>query len=352
MIYPSPNEIIEILSGIALPDGRGTLVSAKRISDLSAQETEKGLWVRFVIDIDPSEAASMEPVRAAAQKAVEAREGVAKVTAILAAHKPAPQASKPKSKAPEPRRPEGVGRVIAVASGKGGVGKSTTAVNLAIALAQTGLKVGLLDVDVYGPSVPRLLGMDGAQVREDEQGRMIPLEACGIRALSIGFLVDPDAPMLWRGPMVHSALDKMLFGAAWGKLDILILDMPPGTGDASLSIASLVPLDGAVIVSTPQDLALLDVRKGIAMFQKVNVPVLGMIENMSGFECPHCHEVSEIFGRGGAQADAQRLGLPFLGALPLTMELRAVSDAGVPLMHSKPHSATAGLYREIAAKLG
>lgn len=353
MKQPTPDEIIDILSSISLPDGESNLVDAGLVSGLSAKETGQGLAIQFVIEIDPAQAAAMEPIRERAEQAVAAVEGVAKATAILAAHKAAPQGPKPKAKAQsEARKPDGVQKIIAVASGKGGVGKSTTAVNLALALALQGRKVGLLDVDVYGPSIPRLLGLEHREVMETEEGRMLPLEAYGVKAMSIGFLVDADAPMLWRGPMVHSALGKMLFEVEWGTLDILVLDMPPGTGDASLSIASQVPLDGAVIVSTPQDLALLDVRKGINMFSKVHVPVLGLIENMSSFECPHCHLTTDIFGCGGARDDAERLNLPFLGAIPLTMELRLASDAGVPVMHSAKESAPAKVFAEIAKKIG
>ena len=352
MTQPTPDDIIDILSTIALPNGQENLVDAGLISGLSAKETGQGLDIQFVIEIDPAQAAAMEPIRLKAEQAVASVAGVAKATAILAAHKAAPQAAKPKQKEQaEARHPDGVKRLIAVASGKGGVGKSTTAVNLALALAGQGQKVGILDVDVYGPSVPRLLGLDHREITEDDQGRMIPLQAYGIKAMSIGFLVDADAPMLWRGPMVHSALGKMLFEVNWGDLDILILDMPPGTGDASLSIASHVPLDGAVIVSTPQDLALLDVRKGINMFSKVGVPVLGLIENMSSFECPHCHKTTDIFGAGGAQADAERMNLRFLGAIPLTMDLRLSADAGVPLMHSAPESIPAQTLLAIARTL-
>lgn len=339
MTYPTQVDVLRTLSTIRIPASQSNLVQEGLLSALSADEVEGGgLHIRFVIETDPAQAEQMEKVRQEAVKLVEEMEGVTKVTAILAAHKAAPEAPSKScsSKKQEIVRklPEGVSRVIAVASGKGGVGKSTTAVNLAIALAQSGMNVGLLDADVYGPSVPRLIGASDAQIEQGDDDRLIPFEAHGIKVMSIGFLVEEESPMLWRGPMVHSALKQMLYDVAWGELDVLILDMPPGTGDAALSVAQQVPLTGAVIVSTPQDIALLDVRKGIGMFQRVGVPVLGLIENMSYFECPHCHGRTEIFGHGGAEADAARLGLTFLGHIPLDLSIRETSDAGTPLTAS------------------
>ncbi|MCC2111291.1 MAG: Mrp/NBP35 family ATP-binding protein, partial [Hyphomicrobiales bacterium] len=229
-----------------------------------------------------------------------------------------------------------------------GVGKSTTAVNLALGLQATGLKVGVLDADIYGPSMPRLLGITDRPQAADER-RLAPMVGYGLEVMSIGFLVEEDTPMIWRGPMVMSALTQMMQDVAWGKLDVLVVDMPPGTGDAQLTMAQQVPLSGAVIVSTPQDLALIDARKGIGMFRKVNVPILGIIENMSHFLCPHCGERSEIFGHGGARAEAERLGVPFLGEVPLTMAIREKSDAGAPVVVSEPDSPHAKIYTEIAA---
>jgi ATP-binding protein involved in chromosome partitioning len=244
----------------------------------------------------------------------------------------------------------GVGAIIAVASGKGGVGKSTTAVNLALGLRDLGLKVGVLDADIYGPSMPKLLA-----VREKPQTiggtRLKPITSYGLTVMSIGFLIEEETPMIWRGPMVMSALTQMLREVEWGTLDVMVVDMPPGTGDAQLTIAQQVPLAGAVIVSTPQDLALIDARRGIAMFKRVDVPVLGIIENMSYFLCPHCQGRTDIFGHGGARHEAERLGVPFLGEVPLDMAIRETSDAGRPVVATDPDGPHAIIYREIAAKV-
>ena len=243
----------------------------------------------------------------------------------------------------------GIKHIVAVASGKGGVGKSTTAVNLAATLRALGFKVGLLDADIYGPSIPRLLdikerpGLDGDKV--------IPIEKYGMKIMSMGFLMDEESPVIWRGPMVVTALMQMTRDVIWGELDFLVIDMPPGTGDAQLTLAQQTPLSGAIIVSTPQDLALIDARKGLKMFKDVDVPILGIIENMSSFVCPHCGEVSEIFGHGGAEADAHRLGVMFLGAIPLHMDIRKNSDAGTPLIISEPDGVHAGIYKTLALKV-
>ena len=243
----------------------------------------------------------------------------------------------------------GIKHIVAVASGKGGVGKSTTAVNIAATLASLGFKVGLLDADIYGPSIPRLLDITDRPAMEDD--RVIPIEKYGMKIMSMGFLMDEEAPLIWRGPMVVTALMQMTRDVKWGELDFLILDMPPGTGDAQLTMAQQTPLSGAVIVSTPQDLALVDARKGLKMFKDVDVPILGIIENMSTFVCPHCGEVSEIFGHGGAEADARRLGVMFLGAVPLHMAIREHSDAGKPLIVAEPDSVHADFYRKVALKV-
>ena len=252
--------------------------------------------------------------------------------------------------APSPSGIPGVAAIIAVASGKGGVGKSTTAVNLALGLRDLGLKVGILDADIYGPSMPKLLA-----IREKPQTiggtRLKPIERHGMPIMSIGFLIEEETPMIWRGPMVMSALTQMLREVEWGTLDVMVVDMPPGTGDAQLTMAQQVPLRGAVIVSTPQDLALVDARRGIAMFRRVNVPVLGIVENMSTFICPHCGERSDIFGHGGARAEAERLGVPFLGEVPLDIVIREKSDAGLPVVATAPDSPLAQAYRDIAARV-
>ncbi len=240
--------------------------------------------------------------------------------------------------------------IIAVASGKGGVGKSTTAVNLALALAAIGRTVGVLDADIYGPSMPRMLGISGKPRMADAK-RLEPMSNYGIKCMSIGFLVAEDTPMIWRGPMVMSALQQMLRDVDWGTLDVMVVDMPPGTGDAQLTMAQQVPLAGAVIVSTPQDIALLDARKGLNMFRKVDVPVLGIVENMSYFLCPHCGERSEIFSHGGARREAERLGVEFLGELPLDMAIRETSDSGRPIVVSDPDSPHAKVYRAIAERI-
>jgi ATP-binding protein involved in chromosome partitioning len=242
-----------------------------------------------------------------------------------------------------------VGAIVAVASGKGGVGKSTTAVNLAVALAAQGLRVGLLDADIYGPSLPQMLG---TRERPRSSGqRITPLSRWGLKAMSIGFLVDEETPMIWRGPMVMGALEQMMGQVDWGALDIMVVDMPPGTGDAQLTMSQRVPLAGAVIVSTPQDVALLDARRGVRMFEKVNVPVLGVIENMSYFCCPECGHRSELFGHGGAKREAERLGVEFLGELPLKLEIRELADAGTPIVTARPDSPEAAEYRRIAARV-
>ena len=251
---------------------------------------------------------------------------------------------------PGPMPLPGVQNVIAVGSGKGGVGKTTVAVNLAVALGRLGYKVGLLDADIYGPSVPRLTGLREKPELNSER-KMIPLRRFGLAIMSIGFLVEEETAMIWRGPMVMSAVTQMLRDVEWGALDVLVVDMPPGTGDAQLTLAQNVPLKGAVIVSTPQDLSLIDARRGLAMFKKVNVPVLGIVENMSYFQCPHCGTKSDIFGHGGARHEAEKLGVPFLGEVPLHMAIRASSDAGNPVVDSEPGGPHAAIYREIAGQV-
>ena len=361
-------QVMAALSKVRGPDLDGDLVSLGLVSDVVIS----GDNVMFAITVEASRANDLEPLRQAAEKAVGKVEGVEKVMAALTAEvkpgsRPAAGQTPPPAGAnmapPPPMREPGpkaqaaqtmagvpgVKHIVAVASGKGGVGKSTTAVNLALGLQANGLKVGILDADIYGPSVPRLLGITGRPEAVSPGSRTLkPLEGFGLKAMSMGFLVEEDTPMIWRGPMVMSALQQMLREVAWGDLDVLIVDMPPGTGDAQLTLAQQTPLSGAVIVSTPQDLALIDARKGLNMFRKVNVPVLGIVENMSYFTCTKCGERHEIFGHGGARDEAEKLGLPFLGEVPLDKDLRIRSDSGQPIVVSAPDSHHARLYRHIA----
>jgi ATP-binding protein involved in chromosome partitioning len=332
----------------------------------------RGGHVAVTLDVDPARGTTLEPLRQACEQAVRAMPGVLSATAVMTAERAAPPPP------PTPRgRPAagghshahgqpggapgaapgggrinvpGVKHIIAVASGKGGVGKSTTAVNLALGLAANGVTTGLLDADIYGPSMPRMLGVK--EKPESTDGKQLkPIERYGIRTMSIGYIVNEETPMIWRGPMVSSALEQMLRDVQWGELDVLVVDMPPGTGDAQLTLAQRVPLSGAVIVSTPQDIALIDARKGLAMFRKVAVPVLGIVENMSYFLCPKCGERSEIFGHGGAREEADKLEVPFLGEIPLHLDIRTTSDNGHPIVVAQPDSAHAQTYKNIAGRV-
>jgi ATP-binding protein involved in chromosome partitioning len=309
--------------------------------------------VSFAVEVPAARGPNAEPLRRRAEAEVAALPGVLSVTAVLTAHQdPArgPAAAPPRHGAPAPSGVPGVAAVIAVASGKGGVGKSTVAANLALALARLGLKTGLLDADIYGPSVPRLL-----DIREKPQSRdgkiLEPIQKFGIKTMSIGFLIREDEPMIWRGPMVTSALSQLLGDVAWAPLDVLVVDMPPGTGDAQLTMAQRVPLKGAVIVSTPQDLALVDARKGLAMFRKTQVPILGIVENMSVFVCPNCGHENHIFAHGGARRVAETLDVPFLGEIPLVPAIRETSDAGTPIVVQAPLSREAGAFLSIAERV-
>ena len=345
-------QIVESLGKIATPDGR-PLPQSGVLSDVVVTDGK----VFFSISVDAAVVQSWEPVRKAAEAAVRALPDVRSVMVALTAERapaagagprPAPAGAAGARGGPNAAKaPEGVEAIIAVASGKGGVGKSTTAVNLALGLRDIGLKVGMLDADIYGPSVPKLLAIRGKPQTKGGT-RLLPMDGYGLKVMSIGFLVEEETPMIWRGPMVMSALTQMLREVEWGTLDVMVVDMPPGTGDAQLTMAQQVPLAGAIIVSTPQDLALIDARRGIAMFRRVNVPVLGIVENMSYFLCPHCGERSDVFGHGGARREAERLNVPFLGEVPLDLEIRETSDAGRPLIVSEPNSAQAAVYREIA----
>jgi ATP-binding protein involved in chromosome partitioning len=298
--------------------------------------------VQVSLAVKREDAAAMEPLGRRIEVKLAGLPGVKNAAVVFTAHKPAP----PQAAAPVL---PGVKSVIAVASGKGGVGKSTVAVNLAVALAQSGLSTGLLDADIYGPSLPRMLGLNHKPVVKD--GRMLPLEAWGLRCMSIGFLVEEETAMVWRGPMATGALNQMLGQVEWGELDVLVVDMPPGTGDIQLSLAQKAKLAGAVVVSTPQDIALIDARRGVKMFEQVHVPVLGIVENMSFFVCPHCGGRTDVFGHGGAAAEAARIGVPFLGEVPLLLEIRETGDGGTPVCASAPDSAAAGAFRGIAAQV-
>jgi ATP-binding protein involved in chromosome partitioning len=362
----------QVLDGLAkVMSPRGVaLTNANVLSAISVNDGK----VFFSINVDAAEARAWEGVRAEAEAAVRAIPGVTTAMVALTAERKAGSApasppphrhaqgvphvsshrppQQPASGSPMSKQSEipGIAAVIAVASGKGGVGKSTTALNLALGLRDLGLRVGLLDADIYGPSVPRLTGIrEKPQLNDDK--KMIPISRFGLAIMSIGFLVEEDTAMIWRGPMVMSAITQMLRDVAWGTLDILVVDMPPGTGDAQLTLAQNVPLKGAVIISTPQDLSLIDARRGLAMFRKVNVPVLGIVENMSYFQCPHCGTRSDIFGHGGARHEAERLGVPFLGEIPLHMSIRAMSDSGTPVVESEPDGPYAAIYRAIGAKV-
>jgi ATP-binding protein involved in chromosome partitioning len=347
------DDVLAALARLTTPDGR-RLVDSGRLTDV---HVSRGT-VTVSLTVDPAEAAAFEPVRRAAEDAVRGVPGVAKGYAVLTAERAAAAAPSPvPSASPSPAAPQrgagpvpGVRRIVAVASGKGGVGKSTTAANLALALARRGLAVGLLDADIYGPSVPKLMGLSGKPDLLPGR-RLKPMTAHGLAVMSIGFMVDDDTPLIWRGPMIDSALTQMLREVAWGELDILIVDMPPGTGDAQLTMAQKAPLDGAVIVSTPQDLALIDARKGVAMFEKVGVKVLGVVENMSSFVCRTCGFRCDIFGHGGARAEAERRCVPFLGEVPLHVAIRAAADAGAPSVASDPDGPHARAYGEIAARM-
>jgi ATP-binding protein involved in chromosome partitioning len=316
----------------------------------------RGGLVQVALVTDRAHAEAMEPVRRAVEALLARQPGITNASAVLTAHKAPPPASPAQAGGHQHgagQKPllllPGVKHIVAVASGKGGVGKSTVAVNLAVALARQGHAVGLLDADIYGPSLPRMLGV--SRKPEVREGKMLPLPAWGLKAMSIGFLVEEETPMIWRGPMVMGALEQMLGQVEWGTLDVLIVDMPPGTGDAQLTMAQRVALAGAVIVSTPQDIALIDARRGVRMFERVRVPVLGLVENMSVFCCPNCGHRSEIFGHGGARAESARLGAPFLGEVPLLLDIRSSADAGTPIVASAPDSEAAKAYSKIATNL-
>ena len=349
MATVTQDDVLSVLKRIAAPDGRGNVVSAGLVSDIAIQ----GSTVMFALITTPQHARTMENLRGAVEKAVLAIPGVEKAMVALTAERATgqpPQA--PAQPAARGTGVPGIKHLIAVASGKGGVGKSTTAINLALALHSLGLKVAVLDADVYGPSMPKLFGLTGKPEASGAQGKkMKPMARYGVELMSIGFLVPEDTAMIWRGPMVMSALTQLLRETEWGEADVMVIDMPPGTGDVQLSLAQQTPLSGAVIVSTPQDLALIDARKGLNMFRKVNVPVIGIVENMSYFTCTKCGERHEIFGHGGAREEAQRIGVPFLGEIPLDKEVRLRSDSGEPVVATQPDSLHTAIYRDVARQV-
>jgi len=344
--------VIETLRRVALPEG-GNVVDA----DLLRALTIEGETVRFLLEVDPARGRALEPVRAAAQAAVAALPGVATVSALLTAHGPAPKAPPPDLKIGRHPTPQagpqpvpGVKRILAVASGKGGVGKSTVASNLAVALALEGKAAGLLDADIYGPSIPRMMGVS-ARPKSPDGKTIIPLHAHGVTLMSIGLMLKEGEAVVWRGPMLMGALQQMMGQVEWGELDVLVVDLPPGTGDVQLTLSQRYPVTGAIIVSTPQDVALLDARKAIDMFEKTKIPVLGLIENMSTYICPACGHEAHIFGHGGARAEAGRLGLPFLGEIPLDIAIRLAGDGGTPVTAARPDSPEAQAFRAVARRL-
>ncbi|MEM7508342.1 MAG: Mrp/NBP35 family ATP-binding protein [Pseudomonadota bacterium] len=351
--------VLEVLRKIVDPGQGADIVSAGMVK----APTVSGGNVSFLIEVDPAKGQAMEPIRAAAQAAVEAMDGVEKVTAILTAHSIEPTA--PSAKGPPPdlniggkkkpaepadKRIPGVDKVVAIASGKGGVGKSTVSANLAVAMVAQGKRVGLLDADVYGPSQPRMLGITGRPSSPDGT-RILPLRNHGVTAMSIGMMVPEGEAIIWRGPMLMGALQQMLGQVEWGRLDVLLVDLPPGTGDVQLTLSQKAEVTGAVVVSTPQDIALLDARKALNMFEKTETPVLGLIENMSTHICSNCGHEEPIFGHGGAKAEAEKLGIPFLGEVPLDMSIRVAGDGGAPIVAANPSSPQAQAFLDIAGRL-
>ena len=339
-------QVLEALKHVVDEENGQDVVALGMISGIIVKNGNVG----FAIEVDAKAGDTKDPLRRECEQVVEALPGVLSVTVVLTAHREKPQQTPPARPSTSKESVAGIRAIVAVASGKGGVGKSTTAVNIALGLAASGRQVGVLDADIYGPSIPRLLGIKG---RPDATGdrRLKPMENYGLRCMSMGFLVAEDTPMIWRGPMVQSALEQMLRDVDWGELDVLVVDMPPGTGDAQLTMAQKVPLTGAVIVSTPQDIALSDARKGLNMFRQVDVPVFGIVENMSYYDCPNCGHRAEIFGHGGARATANRLGTEFLGEIPLHIGIRETSDEGRPIVASVPDGDHAAAYLRIADRI-
>ncbi len=356
----SEAEIRAALARVVDPSMGVDIVTSGQVTSLKVTGGE----VRFVLEVDPAKAAAMEPLRQAAEAAVKALDGVSTVAAVMTAHAEAGRAAPPKPPVPDlglkdftpkpqaPAGPEklpGVKHVVAIASGKGGVGKSTLSANLAVALAGRGLRVGLLDADVYGPSQPRMLGVSG---RPSSVGNVIlPLRNHGVTVMSLGFMVEEEEAIVWRGPMLMGALQQMLSQVQWGALDVLLVDLPPGTGDVQMTLCQKTAVAGAVVVSTPQDIALLDAKKGIDMFKRMETPILGIVENMAAFVCDGCGKEHHPFGHGGAKAEAEKQGVPFLGEVPLYLSIRIAGDSGAPVVAAKPDGPEAAPFWSIADQL-
>ena len=346
-------DVLDALRAVPLPGSGGSVVEADLVRALAIE----GDRVRFLLEVDPAQGPTLEPVRAAAEAAVAALPGVAAVSVLLTAHGPAAKAPPPDLKIGRHPTPQagpahipGVRRIIAVASGKGGVGKSTVAANLAAAFAREGKRAGLLDADIYGPSQPRMMGVNERPKSPDGK-TIMPLTAHGVTLMSIGLMLKEGEAVIWRGPMLQGALQQLMGQVAWGELDVLVIDLPPGTGDVQLTLSQKYVIAGAIIVSTPQDVALLDARKAYDMFLKTRVPVLGLIENMSSYICPNCGHEAHIFGHGGARAEAERLDIPFLGEIPLDLAIRLAGDEGVPVVAARPESPEARAFRAVARRL-
>jgi len=340
----TPDDVLNVLRRVQDPDLHQDIVALGFIKDLRVEQGR----VSFAIQLTTPACPVKDLMKEQAITAVRALPGVTDVDVTMTAQV--------RTSIPRPQSPSGqslipsVKNVVPIASGKGGVGKSTVSANLALALAATGARVGLMDADVYGPSIPTILGITDEPALT-EQRRIIPVEQYGLKVMSMGFLMQPDEAVIWRGPMLHKTIEQFLGTVEWGELDYLIIDLPPGTGDVQLSLCQMIPITGAVIVSTPQDVALNVAQKAVAMFKKLNAPILGMIENMSYYVCPHCQQRDEIFGNGGARATAQRLGLPFLGEIPLATPIRQTADAGKPIVLTDPGSFAAKAFREAAEQL-
>jgi ATP-binding protein involved in chromosome partitioning len=348
----SRDAVLTALKEISDPVSDGDIVAAGRVRALNVDEATGD--TRFVLEVDPNKAEAYQPVRDAAEAAVAGLDGAGKVSVVMTGHsapKPPPDlkaATKPKPQGPQ--AVPGVDRIIAVASGKGGVGKSTVSANLACALAAEGRRVGLLDADVYGPSQPRMLGVSGRPASPDGK-TILPLRNYGVTMMSIGLMTNEGQATVWRGPMLMGALQQMMNQVQWGALDVLIVDLPPGTGDVQMTLSQKFKVDGAVVVSTPQDVALLDARKGLDMFARMEVPIHGLIENMSTHICSNCGHEEHIFGHGGVAAEAEKLGVPLLAEIPLHLDIRTASDGGAPIVVSKPDSPQAGAFRALARTL-